>query len=215
MNNYKRVLAIGAHADDIELGCGAFLSRLERDGVELRVIAFSRAEQSLADDMPVDTLELEFRASMALLDLDESSVHAGRIPVRHFPEHRQEVLEELVRINREMQPDLILTMNSKDTHQDHEVIHNETVRAFRGSTVLGYEIPWNQQQNVINLFAEVTEEDVQRKIEMLASYKSQATLGRTYMSGEFVRAAALYHGYQARKQFAEAFEVITMMWESE
>jgi LmbE family N-acetylglucosaminyl deacetylase len=57
---------------------------------------------------------------------------------------------------RDFQPDLILPMNSHDSHQDHEVVHKESVRAFRGRTLLGYEISWNQQQNVVSLFVEVS-----------------------------------------------------------
>ena len=140
MKEFRRVLALGAHTDDIELGCGGYMSRLEREGAEICAVAFSRAEESLPPDLPVNTLEIEFRRSMRLLGLNENVI-VGNIPVRHFPEHRQDILEELVRINREFNPDLILTMNSSDTHQDHEVIHKESVRAFRGKSILGYEIP--------------------------------------------------------------------------
>lgn len=212
MKKYNRVLALGAHTDDIELGCGAFLSRLHREGREIAVAAFSRAEDSLGPNMPPDTLENEFRRSMKHLGLTDS-VFVGRVPVRHFPEHRQAVLEELVRINRDFQPDLIITMNSHDSHQDHEVVHKESVRAFRGRTLLGYEIPWNQQQNVVSLFVEVTPEDVKRKVTMLDEYRSQVELNRPYVSSEFVRSAATFRGFQSRRPLAEAYEVITMSWD--
>ena len=212
MKRYDRVLALGAHTDDIELGCGAFLSRLQREGSEIAVAAFSRAEDSLPSDMPLDTLEIEFRRSMKHLGLTDS-VYVVDVPVRRFPEHRQAVLEELVRINRDFQPDLILTMNSHDSHQDHEVVHKESVRAFRGRTLLGYEIPWNQQQNVMSLFVEVTPEDVDRKVTMLGEYRSQIELKRPYMSSEFVFSSATFHGFQSRRPLAEAYEVITMSWD--
>ncbi|NNM45783.1 PIG-L deacetylase family protein [Knoellia koreensis] len=209
---YERVLALGAHTDDIELGCAAFLSRLVRQGAEVAVAAFSRAELSLPDEFPRDTLELEFRNSMKHIGVSDQ-LYMGTLPVRAFPTHRQEVLDELVKINREFDPDLILTMNSKDTHQDHEVVHNESVRAFRGKTLLGYEIPWNQQQNIINLFVEVSEEDISTKIAMLQEYKSQVALNRPYVNQDFVRSAAVFRGFQARKPLSEAFEVITMSWD--
>lgn len=208
---YQRVLAVGAHTDDIEIGCGAFLSRLSDRGAQIEAIAFSRAEGSLPEEFPRDTLEVEFRESMKVIGLTEG-VHVEGLPVRHFPEHRQLVLERLVELNRSFQPDLVLTMNSSDTHQDHNVVHQESVRAFRGATVLGYEIPWNQQQNVINLFVQVSEEDVARKVQMLACYESQAKLKRTYVAEEYVRSAAVFRGFQARKPLAEAYEVITMQW---
>lgn len=160
--------------------------------------------------MPPDTLEREFRSSMALLG--NVAVHMGDIPVRHFPMHRQEVLEYLVRLNREFRPDLVLTMNSNDTHQDHEVVHQESVRAFRGTSLLGYEIPWNQQQSTVNLSVEVSPEDVELKVAMLAAYQSQVELKRGYVGPEYVRSAATFRGIQSRRELAEAYEVISMKW---
>lgn len=214
MRTYQRVLALGAHTDDIELGCGAALSRLAREGVEIRVAAFSRAEKSLHDGAAEDTLEREFHAAMAHLSLPEHSIYTGRIPVREFSDFRQDILEELVEMNRSYDPDLIFTMNSRDTHQDHEVMHAESVRAFRHKTILGYEIPWNQRESVTNLFFGVTADDVECKAAMLAEYKSQQQLKRGYTEADFVWSAATFRGFQSRKPFAEAYEVITMNWDS-
>jgi LmbE family N-acetylglucosaminyl deacetylase len=211
VKTYSRVLALGAHTDDIELGCGAFLNRLRREGAEIAVMAFSRAEESLGPGMEADVLEREFRDAMALIGVD--NIYVGKVPVRRFPEYRQDILEELVSASREYQPDLVLTMNSQDTHQDHQVIHQESIRAFRGRTLLGYETPWNQQQNVTELFVEVSPEDVDKKAAMLRAYRSQTELGRRYMEREYVDSAATFRGYQSRMPLAEAFEVITMTWD--
>lgn len=211
MMSFGRVLALGAHTDDIEIGCGALLGQLAAQGSEISAVAFSRAEASLPPEMPRDVLEKEFRTSMSLLGVTDRA-YVEQIPVRHFPEHRQKVLEFLVQLRRDFNPDLVLTMNSSDTHQDHKVVHEESVRAFRGVTLLGYEIPWNQQQNVVNLFAEVSEDDLAMKIKMLSCYRSQIELGRTYVSEDYVRSAATFRGFQARRPFAEAYEVITMQW---
>ena len=148
---------------------------------------------------------------MALIGVD--NIYVGKIPVRRFPEYRQDILEELVSAGRAYQPDLVLTMNSQDTHQDHQVIHQESIRAFRGRTLLGYETPWNQQQNVTELFVEVSPEDVDNKAAMLRAYRSQIELGRRYMEREYVDSAATFRGYQSRMPLAEAFEVITMTWD--
>ena len=157
---YKRVLAVGAHTDDIELGCAGLLSRLRREGSDIRAVVFSRAEDSLPDSAAPDTLERECSRAMARLGLDASALTVGRIPVRRFHEFRQPILEDLVALNRDFQPALVLTMNSQDTHQDHQVVHNESVRAFRSATVLGYEIPWNQRGTCAQLFAELAPEDL-------------------------------------------------------
>ena len=91
---YQRVLAVGAHTDDVELGCGGLLHRLRREGAQLGVAAFSRAEQPLPEGAAIDELEKEFRASMAILGCDD--VYVGSVPVRRFDEHRQHVLDELI-----------------------------------------------------------------------------------------------------------------------
>lgn len=212
MLSFRRVLAVGAHTDDIELGCGALLHRLRREGAEIQVAVFSRAEQSLPDGAPIDMLEQEFRAAMQHLGVEGGAIHMASVPVRDFPEHRQPILEDLVRINRSFDPDLVLTMSGSDTHQDHEVVHAESVRASRGRTVLGYETPWNQRVTSTTLFAEVDEGDVEAKIKMVSEYHSQSTLGRTYVTPEYIRSAALFRGVQGKCGLAEAFEVITMSW---
>src|SRR5215213_6915272 len=212
MPRHERVLAIGAHTDDIELGCGAYLNRLRREGSEVALAAFSRAEESLGPDMAPDTLEIEFRRAAALLGANR--VHMGTIPVRHFPSHRQQILEELVTIRRDFAPDLVLTMNSDDSHQDHAVMYAETARAFRGTTVLGYETPWNQRTGRHDLFVEVQPEDIEMKVAMLNEYKSQITLQRSYIDPEFVTTAAKFRGYQGRLPLAEMYEVIAMVWRS-
>jgi N-acetylglucosamine malate deacetylase 1 len=209
---YERVLAIGAHTDDIELGCAGLLSRLRREGSEVKVIVFSRAEDSLPDGVAADTLERECNRAMARLDLGPSAVAVHNLPVRRFGEFRQSILDDLVVINRQFDPLLVLTMSSRDTHQDHQVIHNESVRAFRSSTIVAYEIPWNQREAPTQLFVELAPEDIEAKSAMIAEYKSQSDLGRDYMDGNYASTAARFRGYQSKLPLAEAYEVVTMRW---
>ena len=207
-----RVLAVGAHTDDVELGCGGTLSRLRQAGAELHVHALSRAEASLPVGASADTLEREFHASMALLQPASATVH--RLPVRNFPQHRQDILETLVAVKRSLQPDLVLTHASTDTHQDHRVVHEECVRAFRGITILGFEIPWNQSHSTTNAHVQLREEDMELKERMLAQYASQQQLGRGYTGASYIHSAAVFRGHQARLDLAEAFEVISLVWKA-
>ena len=125
MHCARRVLAIGAHTDDIELGCGATLSRLRREGAEIATIALSRAELSRPAGSPKDVLEREYRAAMDVLGIPADLVRCSDVPVRTFDEHRQSILDALLNMRREFEPDLVLTMSSTDTHQDHSVVHAE------------------------------------------------------------------------------------------
>jgi N-acetylglucosamine malate deacetylase 1 len=209
---YERVLAIGAHTDDIELGCAGLLSRLRREGSEIKVVVFSRAEESLPEGAAADTLERECNKSMAHLGLGAPSLIVKRIPVRRFLEFRQSILDDLFAIKKQFEPLLVLTVSGRDTHQDHQVIHNESVRAFRSATILAYEIPWNQLETSTQLFVELTAEDLDIKSAMIAEYKSQSSLGRRYMDGNYAQTAALFRGYQSKMALVEAYEVITMRW---
>ena len=209
---YERVLAIGAHTDDIELGCAGLLSRLRREGSEIKVVVFSRAEESLPEGTAADTLERECSKAMAHLGLGASSLIVYRIPVRRFLEFRQSILDNLIAINKQFEPMLVLTMSGRDTHQDHQVIHNESVRAFRSATLLAYEIPWNQQETSTQLIVELAAEDLDTKNAMIGEYKSQISLGRSYMDGNYAATSAQFRGYQSKMTLAEAYEVITMRW---
>ncbi|WP_110239746.1 PIG-L deacetylase family protein [Nocardioides gilvus] len=207
----KRVLAIGAHTDDIELGCGATLSRLHREGATIATAAFSRAELSRPPGTPEDVMELEYRAAMKTLGIDTINTYCFNKPVRNFGSHRQEILDTLIDLRREFNPDLILTMNSCDTHQDHEVVHAESVRAFRNRNILGYQTPWNSRRLITNFFVEVGRADIEKKILMLKSYRTQHELERPYVQRDSLEASGKFYGLQSGLEFAEAFEVISLV----
>lgn len=214
MIRYGTVLALGAHTDDIELGCGGLLSRLKNEGSEIKTLVFSKSEASLPDSFPRDTLSKEFYSSMSVLGLQDGSTVLD-FPVRKLAEFRQEILEEIIAVRKEYNPDLVLTINSKDSHQDHSVIHIESVRAFRNTNLIGYELPWNQSSAIHNMFVEISEKDLDAKIAMIMRYESQIILKRPYISPDYVRSAALFRGYQAKMPLAEAYEVINQNWRLE
>lgn len=207
--NRRVVVAIGAHTDDVELGAGATLARLKREGWSIVAVACSRAESSLPSHYPPDTLELEFRSSMAVLGASHTRVLG--LPVRRLDDHRQELLEELVRLRAEFDPELIISHSSNDTHQDHAVVSAEVVRAFRSRTILGFHSPWNERTTVSNSFVEVKPKDLEVKKAMLRCYRSQIELRRNYFDSDYVEVASKYAGFQSGADLAEAFETITVM----
>ena len=124
--------------------------------------------------------------------------------VRHFPAHRQEILEELVRLNRRIVPDLVLAPSLHDVHQDHHTIAEEAIRAFKRTSILGYEEPWNNLTFNNQVYVTLEERHVEKKIAAVERYISQR--GRIYASGEYIRALAMSHGVQIGRQYAEVFE---------
>lgn len=198
MRSITRALFLAPHTDDVEFGCGATVHKLVQAGVQVRVVAFS----SCSDKRLVD----EFNASMDVLGVKDRWVLD--FPVRLFYHLRQEVLDALIEY-RAWQPDVVYCPNSDDIHQDHQVVSTEARRAFKDTTILGYELPWNSFQFRTTLFETVTEEQVAAKVRAMECYQSQAH--RPYASEAFIRANAVMRGTSIKTTYAEAFEVIRMV----
>jgi LmbE family N-acetylglucosaminyl deacetylase len=205
----KRVLVLAPHTDDGELGCGSTIHKFIKEGADVYYAAFSICTRSLPAGMDPLTLEREVKAATKILGIKPENLILFDYDVRHFPANRQPILEEMVKINREVKPDLVLLPNSNDIHQDHKVIADEGLRAFKQTTLLGYELPWNSLTFTTSCFIKLEEAHVAKKIEALKEYKSQAH--RTYLNEAFIRGWALTRGTQVGSEFAEAFEVIRLI----
>jgi len=200
-----KILALSPHTDDIELGAGGTLTRLVEDN-EVRVITFSSCSDSLPEGLSSDTLKHEFECSMRRLGVSVYTVL--EYPVRKLHEHRQEILELLVKVRNEYKPDLVIGPSSFDVHQDHSVVFNEMVRAFKtSSSIIGYELPWNHLNFEPRLFYRLDEKHVLRKCELLDCYRSQSH--RAYFNPDIVTGQARMRATQCSgSKYAEAFEVI-------
>ena len=145
---------------------------------------------------------------MRSLDIPAEQQVVYDYPVRRFSDNRQEILEDLVLLRREWQPELVLFPASTDVHQDHSVIHQEGLRAFKDITLWGYDMPWNQVSFSAQAVVELQRQHVERKWEALQSYKSQLAKDLHYLSWDFTEALARVRGSHVKAKYAEAFEVI-------
>ncbi len=204
-----RTLFISPHTDDVELGAGGTLIKLLEGGHEILWVVFSTAETSLPEDTPKDTLHNEFLDVATSIGLGESSYRVFDFEVRYLPQHRQEILDEMISMKREYRPDLIVGPSLNDHHQDHEVVAKEVLRAFKdSSSIICYELPWNHTEFNTQLFVKIGESHLNKKIELLKKYESQVKMDRPYFSEEYIRGWARMRGVQVKAQFAEAFEVV-------
>jgi LmbE family N-acetylglucosaminyl deacetylase len=96
--------------------------------------------------------------------------------------------------------------NVNDIHQDHQTIYAEGLRAFKQTTILGYELPWNNLIFTTNTFIKLDEANIKQKIAALNEYKSQSS--RTYLNEDFIRSLARTRGVQIGTDYAEAFELV-------
>lgn len=204
------ILFVSPHTDDAELGCGGTIARALEEGAEVYVLAFSTAEESRPPGTPPTVLKDEFRAAMSALGVPPQNLQVEGFPVRQLSAHRQEVLEELVRVRARVRPAIVFAPASTDVHQDHQVVHAECLRAFKDLTVWGYELPWNHVGFDANAFVRLERRHLDAKWIALQQYKTQFDLGRSYFSREFIEALAVVRGTQIKVPFAEAFEVERM-----
>lgn len=207
---FLRVLVISAHADDAEEALGGTIIRLLEEGHVIHYLALSICEESVPEGFPRDILAAECLASTRVLGIDGNLVSIRRLPVRRFPEHRQEILDELVRYRRQIEPDVVFAPSTADVHQDHTSVNAEVIRAFRrSSSIYGYDFPWNVLYTAnLNLFYELRERHLSKKVEALQLYKSQLVKENNCLTEEYVRALAMERGNRVGVRFAEAFEVI-------
>ena len=204
----NKILVLAPHTDDAELGCGGTLARFLAEGKEIFVAAFSTARASLPEGADPDTLKNEFLASMEILGIPKDRLFVYNYKVRMLSYHRQEVLEEMVRLRGLIQPDLVLLPSGNDLHQDHQVVHNEGLRAFKQASIWGYELPWNHVTFSTQAFVKLDQHHLDMKWKMMSTYASQFEKHRAYFTKEFVEGLATVRGVQVNEKFAEAFEVI-------
>ncbi len=205
IGDIRRALVLAPHTDDGEFGCGGTMARLVEAGAEVRYVAFSIATRSLPPGFAPDTLAREVREATTELGISDANLTVHDFDVRTFPEHRQEILELLIEIWNDWQPDAVFQPSLHDVHQDHQTIAQEGLRAFKRTTILGYEIPWNNFDFSYQAYIALKKPHIERKVAALAKYASQQH--RRYANGEYVWNVARTHGTNVNRDYAEVFQV--------
>ena len=206
LSKFKNVYVLAPHTDDGELGAGGTIAKLIENGANVYYFAFSTAEQSVPDGFPSDILKTEVKNATKKLGMKEENVVIYNYEVRKLNYARQEILEDLIIRRKKLFPDLVLMPSLNDIHQDHSTIAEEGLRAFKGTTILGYELIWNNLTFNTTSFVKLDKKYIQAKADALKEYKSQGM--RDYMSEEFIFALAKTRGVQIGAEYAESFEVV-------
>ena len=206
MINGKRILVMAPHTDDGELGCGGAITRFINEGNQVYYVAFSACRQSVLPQFPEDILISEVKEATQKLGILPENLILLDYEVRTFNYRRQEILDDILKIKKDISPHIVLMPSLNDIHQDHFTITNEGIRAFKFSSILCYELPWNNFSFNTSCFVALSEKEIERKASALACYKSQAH--RTYANSEFIYSLAKVRGVQSGSAFAEAFEVV-------
>jgi len=203
------ILVIGAHTDDIEMMCGGTIAKFINVKREIHYATFSFADKSLPKGFPEGTTRTEVALATSVLDIPSLNLNLYDYEVRALPEHRQEILEDLVTLRKKINPDLVLTHNSNDTHQDHKTVSDETFRAFKQTaSIWGYESFKNNRVFNNDLYVKLNLVDIDRKIQAISKYQSQIV---KYDNRDVIEGLARYRGSQIASQYAECFEVMRII----
>lgn len=205
----KKIAVLAPHTDDGELGCGGTIARLTASGAEVYYLVFSKCERSLKSGLPPDTLLHEVRNATKELGISEERLLLYDYDVRTFKTFRQEILEDIIAFRNKVRPDIVFLPSPTDIHQDHQVISEEGIRAFKTANVLGYEMPWNNISFNTRCFYKLDEAHMEVKVRALNEYVSQRH--RDYFNENFIRSLARVRGVQIGVEYAEAFEVIRIV----
>ena len=206
----RRVMILAPHTDDGEFGCGGTIARLLEEHSEVYYTAFSVCEQSVPYGFEKDELEHELMSATAALGVPRANVFVHRYEVRRFPEVRQAILQDILTVKEKVLPDLVFMPCLDDIHQDHQVIAAEGLRAYKNTTILSYEMPWNNLSIVTSAFVGLEERHLTRKIDALSCYQTQTF--RHYASEEFIRSLARTRGAQVAMRYAETFQLVRLVY---
>lgn len=210
LKGFEKILVLAPHTDDGELGAGGLINKAINLGCDVDYVAFSAAEDSVPAGFEKDCLRKEVMTATSKLGIPAENVKTLNYKVRTFPANRQQVLDDLITFRRQKKYDLVLIPSTTDVHQDHATVSEEAIRAFKNTSIFGYELIWNNLQSSSTCFVSIDEQNLAAKCAALNEYKSQA--GRMYTSAEFLRSLATTRGVQSGLGLAEQYEVIRLFF---
>jgi LmbE family N-acetylglucosaminyl deacetylase len=197
----RRILCLGAHADDIEIGCGGTILRLVEENPSLEVywLVFSANAQRAK--------EAKQSAGLFLKRTRHKTIVVEKFRDGFFPFQGAKIKEAFERLKGKVSPDVIFTHYRHDLHQDHRVICDLTWNTFRDHLILEYEIPkYDGDLGQPNFFFGLSDEDCDRKIEfLLRAFPTQR--GKPWFTEDTFHALLRLRGVESQRQkrYAEAF----------
>ena len=192
------ILAIGAHPDDIELGCGGTLAKLALAGAKIHAVIFSKGRRGALSDQDRAT---ETRAALEILRIQKITIYDFEdTQLSSFLTQMVEILDRHVAADR---PRRAYTMFQHDRHQDHRAVYEASAIACREvPQLLGYETPSSYPNFVPTMFEDITE-FLKIKLNSLSCHNSQGQ--RLYMQRDKIRSAAHFRGAQIDLGPSEGF----------
>lgn len=199
LKDVKRLLCIGAHSDDIEIGAGATVLRIIRESPDVEIT------WCVLSGNAARHREARRGAKHFLKGCATKSLILTSFPDALFPEHKGKIKQLFERRLKPANPDLILTHSCSDKHQDHRVVSELTWNTFRSHQIWEYEIPkWDGDLLQPNLYVPAEANDVSVKVAaLLDAFRSQSN--KHWFDDETFRGLMRIRGLESNARYAEAF----------
>ena len=198
----KRILILGSHCDDIELGCGATIYK-HREEWETTCAVFMKH----GDHINYKNLCEVSHKSLSFLGANE--IRHFDFPVNNHYQHRQKIWETLHSLDKEIQPEIVITQQP-DEHQDHETLYLETLRNFRKSSIISYRSSIRNCMNFEHhVFETLDRPHVNAKLDALKMYNMYTD--KVYFKPENVESMLRVQGIYVEAEFAEIFGAIKVI----
>lgn len=194
MLNAKTVFVLAPHADDAEIGCGGTIARLVENGADVYSLVFTKTDERNSEMVNAANI------------LGITKCYNFNLPIRKLTEYRQKILDKLLVLKVKFKPDLVIQPSLSDIHQDHQVVAQEGVRAFKDINLIGYEALWNNLNFDAQLFVSLNKNQVSKKIRAVRCYKSQ--YHKSYINSDYIKSLMKVRGVQIGFDNAEVFSVI-------
>ena len=195
----KKVLFLGAHSDDIEIGCGGTILSLTKNNPRLEIVwvVFS-ADGSRRD-------EARSSAQLFLKDASQSRVVLKKFRTSFFPTQGELIKKSFESLKRSFNPEMVFTHYREDRHQDHRLLSDLTWNTFRDHLILEYEIPkYDGDLGIPNLFVPLDKAVCRRKAEYLTRvFRTQSN--KHWFSEDTFLALMRLRGVECASNYAEAF----------
>jgi len=204
----KTVLFVGAHADDIEIGCSGLIIKnyIENPKCRQAMVIFSLCETDSGLDFTANEILGDMKNAAHTLGIRWEDVYTFKFPNTRLPEFSYEIRNTLERIRDDYKPETVYFNTEHDKHQDHVAVAKACIRAFRGGEELRcYEGYANLPEFKPCLYVDISAQ-MQDKIDVLKCYKTQEK--RKYWDESLWAAKAMLRGQEAGLNYAEAFELL-------
>ena len=198
----EKILFIGCHPDDIELGCGGLIQKLPNDKIFAVILSKNNNKPEQKNLMNEST------KSLKILGFKTKNIIFKDFKTREFSYSRQEICDYLWTIKKKIKPTCVFT-TPNDLHQDHRVCNIETQRVFRDKSIFEYDLARSTIYDKSIMFVTLGKKEMMVKVKALEQFKTYKN--KNYFDEDLILSQAKNAGIKQNIKFAEVFRPLTII----